>query len=384
MTNPLSCDIAIVGGGLSGGLIARALKHKRPDLDVRLIEAEDRLGGNHIWSFFDSDISESDRWLIAPLVCHRWDAYDVAFPAYRRTLDAAYNSIESATFNAFISEELGPDRLVHGEAVSVGADHVTLSDQRTYRARAVIDARGPGDLATLDLGWQKFMGQTLRIVGGHGLSRPVVMDATVDQLGGYRFVYCLPFSPDTVFVEDTYYSDGAALDLPALRARITDYARGRGWTVEAVESEETGVLPVALGGDFDAYWASSGEGTSKAGMRAALFHPTTGYSLPDAVRLASLLATVIDPADFASAARGHAEKAWKSRGFYRLLDLMLFRAAAPEDRYKILERFYRLSPSLIGRFYAAQSTFADKARILSGKPPVSVIAAIRAIMESRN
>src|SRR3546814_8812653 len=33
------CDIAIVGGGLAGGLAALAFAAKRPDLDVRLIEA---------------------------------------------------------------------------------------------------------------------------------------------------------------------------------------------------------------------------------------------------------------------------------------------------------------------------------------------------------
>src|SRR3546814_9187689 len=61
------CDIAIVGGGLAGGLAALALAAKRPELDVRLVEAGD-VGGNHIWSFFDSDIARRDRWLVAPLV----------------------------------------------------------------------------------------------------------------------------------------------------------------------------------------------------------------------------------------------------------------------------------------------------------------------------
>src|SRR3546814_9656975 len=64
------CDIAIVGGGLAGGLAALAFAAKRPDLDVRLIEAG-AVGGNHIWSFFDSDIAKRDRWLVAPLVRHQ-------------------------------------------------------------------------------------------------------------------------------------------------------------------------------------------------------------------------------------------------------------------------------------------------------------------------
>jgi lycopene beta-cyclase len=38
----------------------------------------------------------------------------------------------------------------------------------------------------------------------------------------------------------------------------------------------------------------------------------------------------------------------------------------------VLERFYRLSPGLIARFYAGQSTLYDKVRILSGKPPIPI------------
>ena len=38
MSATIKCDIAIVGGGLAGGLIALALRRKRPDCDVRLIE----------------------------------------------------------------------------------------------------------------------------------------------------------------------------------------------------------------------------------------------------------------------------------------------------------------------------------------------------------
>ena len=43
------------------------------------------------------------------------------------------------------------------------------------------------------------------------------MDATVPQRDGFRFVYTLPFAPDRVLIEDTYYSDGLDLDPAALR-----------------------------------------------------------------------------------------------------------------------------------------------------------------------
>ena len=106
MPAPLSCDIAIVGGGLAGGLIALALARQRPELDERIVERSDRFGGNHLWSFFASDILDADRWIVAPLVSYRWQGYDIAFPAHRRTLDGAYYSIESERLDATLRAEL--------------------------------------------------------------------------------------------------------------------------------------------------------------------------------------------------------------------------------------------------------------------------------------
>ena len=374
------CDIAIAGGGLSGGLIALALAQRHPDRRVLLVDSDARLGGNHLWSFFDSDVAPADRWIIDPLICHPWQGYDVRFPAHRRTLDAGYNSIASERLDAVIRATLPADRIVQAEVVDLGPDYVSLADGRLLRAELVIDARGPGDLSHLSCGWQKFLGQALHVPAGHGLTRPIVMDATVDQIDGYRFVYCLPFDAETVFVEDTYYSDTPDLDVSALRQRIAAYAQRQGWDVAATQREETGILPVIVGGNFTDYWNSTGQDIGKSGLRAGLCQPVTGYSLPDAVRLASLLAA--RPDMDAAALRAYAARIWGGRRYYRMLDAMLFHAAVPTQRYRILERFYALSEGLIGRFYAGQSTFIDKARLLIGKPPVPIGRAIRAILEN--
>jgi lycopene beta-cyclase len=62
---------------------------------------------------------------------------------------------------------------------------------------------------------------------------------------------------------------------------------------------------------------------------------------------------------------------------------MLFRGSDGSDRYKILERFYTLKPGLIERFYAGQTTGGDKARILTGKPPIPIGRAITAIRSKK-
>ena len=374
--------VLIAGGGLAGCLAALAMAKLRPEVPILLVEEAESFGGNHIWSVFDSDIDPADNWLVDPLISQSWAGYYVAFPGHSRKLKAGYNSVRSAQLDRVVRAALRPDQYRLGvKIVGVREDALVLSDGETIKADGAIDARGAANLTLLDLGWQKFVGREYRFARPHGVDRPVIMDATIDQVDGYRFVYCLPFSEDRMLVEDTYYSSAPDLDADAIGARIDAYVAKRGWTPAAVEHQESGVLPVAIGGDFGAFWRFGGARVAKLGLRGGFFHPTTGYSLPDAVRNAVLLAK---QSDFNGAAlhdlfEAQAAALWKKRDFYRTLNAMLFHAAEPAERYRIFERFYRLDPALIARFYAAQTSMFDKMRILSGKPPVAVGRAVAAL-----
>ena len=61
---------------------------------------------------------------------------------------------------------------------------------------------------------------------------------------------------------------------------------------------------------------------------------------------------------------------------------MLFLAARPQERYRVLQHFYRLPEATINRFYAGWPNFADRARILSGRPPVAIGPAVKAMMNT--
>ncbi len=374
-------DIAILGGGLAGGLIALALAKMRPGISLLLVESGKSFGGNHVWSFFESDIAPQHRWLLDPLIAARWDGYCVHFPGHSRTLSTPYRSITSERLDEALRRSLPGEALLNGAEVMFATHNgFTLSDGRSFRAGGVVDARGATALPHMRGGWQKFAGQMLQLEAPHGLEQPIVMDARVEQFDGYRFVYCLPFSASEVFVEDTYYSDDATLDVAALRGRIADYAEGQNWRISGVLREETGVLPVIAGGDFDAFWAQ-GESAARAGTRAGLIHPLTSYSLPDAVRFAQYIAQLANVSGAALAEAGYAwaKRHWRHGRNYRMLARLLFGAAQPLERYRILERFYALPEKLIERFYAGRSTPADFFRILAGKPPVPVGSAIAAV-----
>ena len=273
MLEKRTCDLAIIGGGLAGGLIALALRRQRPELELLLIESGETFGGNHIWSYFSTDVAPEHRWLTAPLVTHGWSGHEVRFPGHNRTLPDIYYSIESDRFDQVIREQL-PERMrVTGvEVASVTPTAIALKGHGRIRAGGVIDCRGPADTQALDCGWQKFVGQLVELEQPHGLTHPIIMDATVEQKDGYRFVYCLPFTPTSMFVEDTYYSDKPDLDRRRIAQRIGEYVDAQGWTISRTLREETGVLPVVHGGSLANYWKAGGERTAKAGARAALFH----------------------------------------------------------------------------------------------------------------
>jgi lycopene beta-cyclase len=378
-----NCDIAIVGGGLAGGLIALALRRMRPELEVLLLEAGPVLGGNHRWSWFSSDLDVHGTSLMSPFRKAEWaGGYEVRFPGYSRQLGSTYQSLDSVDFDAALRRELG-QRTVRCDTrvASLAAGQVELADGSAIRARVVIDCRDGADPAALNGGWQVFMGRHLRLNTPHGLTRPVIMDADVEQLDGYRFVYVLPLGAYDIFIEDTYYQDTPTLDPAALSARIDEYASAKGWHGEEVHSE-TGVLPVITGGDFGAFQAAQRiTGVAQAGARGGFVHPLTSYTLPFAVSTALAVAADADlPGELLAAkleglARGH----WRATGFYRMLGRMLFAAAVPEQRWRIFARFYRLDEALIERFYAGRSVFADQARVLIGKPPVPIFAALRAL-----
>ena len=289
-------DMAVVGGGLAGGLAALAVRRAHPELNVAIFEAGDSLGGNHRWSWFASDLDAPGTKLIAGFATTEWSGgYDVAFPGHTRHLSSPYRSLASRDFDAALRSELPATAIrTQARAAKLAAGGVTLASGEHIAARCVIDCRDFTPSAQLRGGWQVFVGRHLRTRTAHGGADPIVMDTRVAQHGAYRFVYTLPFA----------VANALAL---ARHARLP--------------------------GD----------------QLAALFED-------------------------------RAQRHWQATRFYRSLGRMLFDAAEPEERYRVFERFYRLREPLIERFYAGNSSTADKLRILSGKPPVSVLAAIRALL----
>jgi lycopene beta-cyclase len=196
-------------------------------------------------------------------------------------------------------------------------------------------------------------------------AHPIVMDACVPQIDGYRFFYVLPFSPTRVLVEETRFSDAPELDHDSMRAAVLAYAQENDLVITDVVRTESGVLPMPY--TMRRSWPTGRP--LVAGYAGGFLHPATGYSVPVATRLARM---VVD-----SYPNGPTTGEWdtfvgRHRRQYRyaaFLNRLLFTAYPPPDRAHIFEWFYRLPSPLIERFYRMELTPADMARIFAGRPP---------------
>ncbi len=376
--------LVLVGAGLASAIIAQRLSILGLPRRILILEAGTKPFGEHTWSFHDADVDPADMTWLAPMIAYRWNGQSVRFSSHVRHLSSGYSSLTSRSVVDAIDRLDNVQVRMQTPVSSLSARHVTLADGSVEQASCVIDCRGYQPSNAMVLGFQKFLGLEVELRQPHELVHPVIMDATVEQRDGYRFVYLLPLSPMRVLIEDTRYSEQATLDEEALGQDIVSYALAQNWSIDRIVRQEKGVLPITLAHDFDRFWASSPADIPKAGMRAGLFHPTTGYSLPNAVQVANLIARrwPAGSAELAEAIRHHAAAQHRRQRFYRLLNRMLFLAAEPDRRHLVLERFYRLPTPVIERFYAGRTSAGDMVRILVGKPPVPIHRALASLREA--
>lgn len=364
-------DYVLAGGGLQSGLIALAVRARQPDATIALIERDAALGGNHTWCFHHQDVPEGARDWLAPLVEWRWPGYSVHFHDFETKLDEPYAGVSSSRLNEAVTRALSSSEgcvLRLGTTISdVAPDRVVLSGGEEVVGRAVIDARGArhSDASRMDAGYQKFVGQEVELSAPHGLDRPILMDATVDQTDGYRFFYVLPFGDRRVLIEDTRFHDSPTLDVDLLREEIRTYAASRGWSIDVVIREEQGVLPMPWRHRIE----PAGRAPLLAGYRGGWFHPGTGYSFPVALRLADFVASRPPSALFGRALADLSREHRRQSRFPRFLNRLLFRWYPPPHRHPIFARVYRLPRPILRNFYALRLSWSDRVRLLVGRPP---------------
>ena len=249
------------------------------------------------------------------------------------------------------------------KVVAVREDALVLDGGETIKAEGAIDARGLTSMSMLALLHEARFERDYRFAAPHGVDRPVLIDATIDQGPGLRFFECVPLSEQRLRIADVCLSERAMPDEQA-GSRLAAYVRARGWSRPRVGGEQALARPLPMGGDFAAFWRLGGARAAKLGLRGGFIHPVTGRTVGDAARMALLLSR---QRDFSGGAlhdlfEAEARQLWKKRELPRAL-VAAIAQAPPERRRGLLERLYRLDSALLQRLQADRLGLLDRGRI---------------------
>lgn len=366
-------DYILVGGGLQSGLMALAISHHQPLANWILIEQQERLAGNHTWSFHATDIPESCSAWAEPLAEYRWPRYQTRVGGRVRSVEIPYRTCSSAHFADVVmplAEQAHRRILTKTTVDAIGPTGVTLSDGHRIDARVVIDNRGPAPLSAGSFagGFQKFWGFELELNTDWPHANPIIMDDQIDQQDGFRFFYSLPMARRRVLVEDTRFSNTPTIDREECWEKVRAYVVSRGCHDWRIVREEQGVLPMPTRGALP----GSGLPMLAGGYRGGWFHAATGYSFSMALQVAECVAT--HSADALPQFLGQLSQQHAGRArFARFLNRLLFELVKPQTRYQIFRRFYRvLDEPAIARFYGHRFTAFDAFRMVVGIPPMGL------------
>ena len=383
LVKTIKTKLLIAGGGLASCLLAYRIKSLSSDFDFLVVEKDNQLGGNHNWSFHTTDINNSQLEWLSPLISYRWNEHNVVFPSHSRTIKKGYNTIASIDMHEKLMPLMDSHVLFNSSINYLNNKVAKLDDGTLIEADIIIDAMGYSPSEDISIAYQKFVGIEIDLNKPHNLESPILMDASVEQTDGYRFIYTLPFTDKRLLVEDTRYSDNMQIDEEEYLAEIIKYMDNKGWQDYKIINREKGVLPIILNGNYSRFIDKEVE---MIGMKALLCHPTTGYSLPDAVMIADLITDKLfnKSNEIAADIKQYSIQSWKRDEFFRMLNRMLFWGCEPAARYKILQRVYTLPESLIAKFYSRQYSFFEKIKMMIGmmdgfKPPIKISNALKAI-----
>ena len=381
----MHADVILVGGGLAGGLLAYRLSLQHPEKRTLLLEASDRLGGNHLWVFRDSDVQNAD-WL-RPLISKTWSQFEIRFPKQKQTIASGLHAIESPHFNKVLNERLGKTIRLQSRVEKMTSTSVTLASGETLFAPLVIDATGIAasaigqkTFADSPCGWRKSLAFELLLQNPHGMNTPVAIDALAPQMDGFRFFVCLPLEEKRVLIKEAFYSATPDLNRERIKQSILAYADRLGWKISSIEREEANTTPLPLyQPSFDTLapesFLSSGEDFEldtpiAVSTGHGWYNLTTGAELPDAVRVAEFIADLpeLRTGSVRPRLRDYRTGLSEQSLFYRLLNRLLFRAAEPSLRYQIFENLFSLPEDIVARFNSGLVTARDRSRILGARP----------------
>ena len=278
---PIHVDLAILGGGCAGLSLARELAKCHTQRSVVVIEPRQTYQDDRSWCFWADDSQ-----MLSPWFDHSWPRWSFGkkdaqqqhrgcddFPyRYIRSID--FYSANLATIKACPSIDLKLGQAVT-ELTTLDAGWQITTTCETYIAQQVVDTRPPAqtqlDQSTLQ---QCFLGAEIK------LNRPANIDTQAVELmtdmrqvdGEFCFTYVLPFAPDHLLVEVTFFAKHPPTRT-SLQNQLNKLLIARGWSDAEILRTEFAKLPMGMPLKTNAKQKQP----LLAGMRGGALRPSSGY-----------------------------------------------------------------------------------------------------------
>lgn len=368
-------EYAILGAGCAGLSLCYYLLEQGVTEPILILDQKSEFADDRTWCFWDVEPTPFSHRAIK-----RWNSWTLHTPGNtveQRTTSHPYQCLTAADFYAAALEQIASHTNVTlrlGESAEgykeYAGETFVKASQSTYTARYVFDGRGlpPGSLvfeeARRRATWvpQKFLGLRLRSREPvFDPERCTLMDFSVSQERGLRFVYVLPFSEREALVENVYLSE-AEISADGHRSELEDYlAAAYGLSSEdyVVDDEESGYIPMT----DHTFPRKLGDRTYSIGMLGGQTRPSTGYTFLRIQRYCRALAESVVAGD---SVPGRIEATR-----YKLLDkiFLRFMKEHPEKCPGVYRRMFEgLPPDTLVRFITEKSSLLDDLRLVLAMP----------------
>ena len=367
----LQYDLILVGGGLANCLLALSLAQRVPSFRWLLIEADDKLGGAHHWSFLLEDLARSKKMFpqhvwVDHLIAKRWPSYNVAFNKYSRNIKLPFGVMTATDIHSLVTKTCPLSQIkLNTKVEKIVGDRVFLEHNHLpITGRLVIDGRAkpyPAEIKS----FQKSLIQIWQTNRPHGIKVPVWVDGRLDQKRGLNTLSVIPWGQNSLLIQDRFVQKSPIFNGSKSRMTIHNFLKASRLTPVRMLEEQQSVQPVVTQGSLLR--------VSPSCYRDQRFD----HALYEALAFSSNVQSLPEKACIKTVFAQTSNKMMKAKRKSKNFNGAMVDTLRPEDRVKFLENLYQMPLQVLKNYHRGKLSPVEWVQFGFNRGPIGVRDSIK-------